>query len=269
MIGFHFFNPVHRMPLLEIIVTPKTSQKTTDEALQLAHRLGKLPIVVKDGPGFVVNRILLAYLAEAGRLLEETGQLDLLDKVMLDFGLPMGPLQLSDEVGMDVGLKVLRILADALGPRFEPVQVFEKLVEREWLGKKTGQGFYVYRKPSMPWQRRAVVNAKVSSFLPKNRGALVEEIALDRMLLLMINEAAYCLQDQIADDPHSIDAGMIFGCGFPPFSGGLLRYADHMGLKKVFEKLERFQSQYGERFKPAPFLVNLVNDQKTFYTHFK
>ena len=263
VIGLHFFNPVHKMPLVEIITTARTSKETLATTLALVKRLGKTPIIVKDSCGFVVNRVLLGYINEAGRLLEEGGSVVAIDKIMTDFGMPMGPFTLTDEVGLDVGSKVLHILADGLGERFKPVEIFEKIYAQGFLGKKSGKGFYRYQGQPVP--NPAVPPGTAGT----KAGAGVcsdNEEALQRMLYLMINEAARCLEEKIVDDPGAIDAGMIFGAGFPAFRGGLLRHADTVGISKIVEDLNRLQQKFqAERFKPAAYLLKLKSEERKFY----
>lgn len=260
MIGLHFFNPVHKMPLVEVITTAKTSTETILTALTLVKNLGKIPILVKDSPGFVVNRILLAYMAEAGRLLEESGRMTEIDRLVTDFGMPMGPFLLSDEVGLDVGLKVLRILEGAFGERFQTPQSFQRIYESGWLGKKTKKGFYLHAGTKFR------PNPSIKKFLPEPKRPLQEFEALDRLLLVMVNEAARCLQEGLVDEPDVIDAGMIFGTGFPPFRGGLLQYADQRGIAEIVRRLDALKLKlHAERFAPCEYLRRLDREETTFY----
>lgn len=260
VIGFHFFNPVHRMPLVEVITTPMTSNETLLTSLSLVKRLNKTPIVVKDSPGFIVNRILLVYMNEAGRIFEETGDLGRIDRAVTKFGMPMGPFILSDEVGLDVGIKVLNILEDAFGERFKAVDVFNAVYEKKWLGKKTKKGFYIHGK-------KKTLNPEVKGCLKESPSAsLNEDDCLKRLIYLMINEAAMCLDEKIVFEPDAIDVGMIFGTGFPPFRGGLLRYADQVGIAAIVKDLERFADTLkSDRFKPCAYLLKLQSDNKGFY----
>jgi 3-hydroxyacyl-CoA dehydrogenase/enoyl-CoA hydratase/3-hydroxybutyryl-CoA epimerase len=258
VIGFHFFNPVHRMPLIEIITTQATSKSTLASMLEFAKRLGKTPVVVKDAPGFLVNRILLAYINEAGRLLEEGGNIVHLDKLVTDFGMPMGPFTLSDEVGLDVGVKVLHILEAGLGARFKPGKIFDQVSALKLLGKKSGKGFYIHG-------RKREVNPEVQAFGGNGAGASDEE-ALKRMLYIMINEAARIIEEGIVDDADTVDIGMIMGTGLPPFRGGLLRYADLIGIDMLVRDLQELEGRIKDgRFKPAGYLLNLQAQKKSFY----
>lgn len=275
VIGLHFFNPVHKMPLVEIITTPQTSQETLATTLAFAKRLGKTPIIVKDSCGFLVNRILLGYINEAGRLLEEGHSIVAIDKIMTDFGMPMGPFTLSDEVGLDVGSKVLHILADGLGERFNPVEIFEKTCARGFLGKKSGKGFYLpVRQAGLhpPAHSRSVRGVQPNPAIQPGHSGSVrgvhsdQEEILRRMVYLMVNEAARCLDEKIVDDPGAIDVGMIFGAGFPAFRGGLLRYADTVGVPQIVDELTRLRDKFqAPRFEPAAYLIKLQDEKRKFY----
>ncbi|MCK5013285.1 MAG: enoyl-CoA hydratase/isomerase family protein [Candidatus Omnitrophica bacterium] len=261
VVGFHFFNPVHRMPLVEVVATPMTSKETIVTALAFAKRLGKTPILVKDTRGFIVNRVLLGYINEAGRILEECGRMVEIDELMTDFGLPMGPFTLSDEVGLDVGIKVLETLAESLGGRFAPVGSFKKVFEKGLLGKKTKKGFYTYSgKDRDP-------NEEIEALLGDNDFRPFDaENYRKRLIYLMINEAARCLEDGVVDDPGAIDVGMIFGTGFPPFRGGLLRWADSVGIANIVDDLERFTNKENrQQFEPCAYLLSLRDEKKGFY----
>lgn len=262
VIGFHFFNPVHRMPLVEIIKTEVTSPETIAAALGLARRLSKTPILVKDAPGFLINRILLGYINEAGRLIEEGAGISSIDKIMTDFGMPMGPLTLSDEVGLDVGTKVLHILQEGLGERFQPAGIFEKIHEKGLLGKKSGKGFYLHKK------KKRIPNPEIEELQTgKEVPPSSDQEWRDRMILIMVNEAARCLEEGIVDEASAVDVGMIMGTGFPPFRGGLLRYADSVGIGSIVDRLKLFQEKTGsDRFEPCQYLLDLKKNQKQFYS---
>ncbi len=258
VIGFHFFNPVHRMPLIEIITTEYTSQQTLVTTLDFAKKLGKTPVIVKDAPGFLVNRILLGYINEAGRLLDEGGSITSIDRFATNFGMPMGPFTLSDEVGLDVGVKVLHILETGLGPRFKPSRIFDEVLPKKLLGKKSGKGFYIHGK-------ERVVNPEVQA-LVKTGAGVSEEESIERMMFVMINEAAMILQEKVVDGPDAVDIGMIMGTGFPPFRGGLLRYADSMGIDKLVEAMEKLEARFKDgRFKPCAYILDLKNQGRKFY----
>ena len=259
VIGFHFFNPVHRMPLIEIITTDKTSKETLVSTLEFAKRLGKTPIIVKDAPGFLVNRILLAYINEAGRLLGQGDTIAHLDKVATDFGMPMGPFTLSDEVGLDVGVKVLHILEAGLGERFKPSSIFDEVFALKLLGKKSGKGFYIHGT-----QRK--VNLQVQALVKGSNRASDSE-ALNRMMYIMINEAARIIEEGVVEGPDTVDIGMIMGTGFPPFRGGLLRYADSLGIDKVVADLQELEGRFKDgRFKPADYLLKLKAENRKIFS---
>jgi 3-hydroxyacyl-CoA dehydrogenase / enoyl-CoA hydratase / 3-hydroxybutyryl-CoA epimerase len=265
VIGFHFFNPVHRMPLLEIITAPQTSKETLVTTLEFAKRLGKVPIMVKDAPGFLVNRILLGYINEAGRLLEDGLSIERADQVAVDFGMPMGPFTLSDEVGLDVGVKVLHILEAGLGPRFKAGTVFERVAEKKLLGKKSGKGFYIHGKTRVVNPEVVEIVAGLRKNARRNKAISAQE-ALDRMIYIMVNEAAMILQEGVVDGPDTVDVGMIMGTGFPPFRGGLLRYADSVGISQVIKTMEGFESEYKDgRFVPCAYLLDLKKQGRKFF----
>jgi 3-hydroxyacyl-CoA dehydrogenase/enoyl-CoA hydratase/3-hydroxybutyryl-CoA epimerase len=258
VIGFHFFNPVHRMPLIEIITTEFSSQQTLVSTLEFAKKLGKTPVIVKDAPGFLVNRILLGYINEAGRILDEGGSIAAIDRFAVNFGMPMGPFTLSDEVGLDVGVKVLHVLEAGLGPRFKPAKIFDEVLPLKLLGKKSGKGFYIHGK-------ERAVNPQVQAFV-KAGVAAQEQEAIERMIYIMINEAAMVLQEKVVDGPDTVDIGMIMGTGFPPFRGGLLRYADSLGMEHLVDGLEKLESCFKDgRFKPCAYILELKNHGKKFY----
>ncbi len=261
--GFHFFNPVSRMPLIEVIAGAKTSPETVATLFELAKRLGKTPIVVKDGPGFLVNRLLLPYMNEAMFLFDEGVSVERIDRVMLDFGMPMGPIRLVDEVGIDVAAKVAKILHQAFGARAEACPVSEAIAKSGRLGRKNGKGFYVYENG-----KQLGVDDSILQLVPKrttkstglNDGELVQ-----RMLYPMINEAALALKEEVVKTPGEVDLGMIMGTGFPPFRGGLLRYADSESPRKIVEVLTKFAAAGGgERVKPNQALMDIAR-RGSFY----
>jgi 3-hydroxyacyl-CoA dehydrogenase / enoyl-CoA hydratase / 3-hydroxybutyryl-CoA epimerase len=271
VIGMHFFNPVHRMPLVEIIRAEGTSDETVATVVNLCKFIGKTPIVVKDSCGFLVNRILLPYLNEAGFLLEEGVSFERVDNICLGFGMPMGPFTLMDEIGLDVGYKVALILEESFGPRMKVAQILNKIYERKWLGKKSGRGFYIYKG------KEKIPNKEIYNLLPKRVSVIADEDILKRMLYKMINEAGRCLEEKVCNEPSDVDIGMIMGTGFPPFRAGLLRYADSIGPDKIVADLEKFSRQSGirqytgkekldpQRFSPCDYLINLAKGKGKFY----
>lgn len=261
--GFHFFNPVSRMPLVEVIAGTKTSPETVATLFELAKRLGKTPIVVKDGPGFLVNRLLMPYMNESMFVLAEGVSIERIDKVMLDFGMPMGPMRLVDEVGIDVAAKVAKILNQAFGARAESSPVSDALVKSGRLGKKNGKGIYHYENGKPLGVDDSIVQlipARTTKSVGLSDGELVQ-----RMLYPMINEAALALQEGVVKTPGEVDLGMIMGTGFPPFRGGLLRWADSEGPQKVVDALEKFAAAGGgDRVRPNSALKEVAR-RGSFY----
>jgi 3-hydroxyacyl-CoA dehydrogenase/enoyl-CoA hydratase/3-hydroxybutyryl-CoA epimerase len=248
--GMHFFNPVHKMPLVEIIRGEKTDDKTIAILFHLAKKLNKTPIVVKDSPGFLVNRLLGVYLNEACLMAQEGYDFQWIDLQVKKFGMPMGPFRLIDEVGIDIADEVSQVLGEAFQNRLVLSGLLKKVRQNGFLGKKKKRGFYMYSN-----NRRKRVNPPILKLVS---GAKQENSrkAIQRMMYLMVNEAARCLEEKIISSAGDIDTGMVFGAGFPPFRGGLCRWADHVGLKSIAETLEEFQEQFGGRFAPAKYLIN-------------
>lgn len=263
VIGLHYFSPVDKMPLAEIITHEKTSAETIATTVALAKRQGKTPIVVKDGAGFYVNRILAPYMNEAARLVLEGEPVEVVDKALVQFGFPVGPMKLMDEVGIDVAAKVAPILANELGDRFKAPEAFGKLLDDERKGKKNKKGFYSYQGK----KAGKLVDSSVYSLLGVTPEARMQrdEIAR-RTVFLMLNEAAYCLAEEIIRSPRDGDIGAIFGIGFPPFLGGPFRYMDTLGCAEVVGQLRAYAAQFGERYTPAPLLVEMAESGQQFYT---
>lgn len=260
--GLHFFNPVNKMPLVEIIAHPKASKKTLDTLYKWALDVKKTPVIVNDGPGFLVNRILAPYLNEAAYLLESGISIKDIDQAALNFGMPMGPCRLMDEVGLDVCEKVGKIMQEGLGARALASGLSHKLTESGALGKKNSKGFYLYDEKGQP----TGVNPVVESLLPSTSSSMDELQLQLRLFLPMINEAAYCLMDKIVSKASVVDIAMIYGIGFPPFKGGLLTYADSEGLERVTAIMQQFASEVSaERYTPAPLLVELMQKKSSFY----
>ena len=258
-IGMHFFNPVNRMPLVEVIAGKKTSAQTIATVVSLAKKAGKTPIVVGDCAGFLVNRTLLPYINEAVRLLEEGEDLLRIDALLSEFGMPMGPFTLADEVGLDVGHKVVKVLEEAYGERMRPSPLFDVIVkEMGLLGKKSGKGFYLHA------HKKKSPNAAVTEVVTERHSFNEDEI-IDRTMLVMVNEAARCLEEGIVKDAAYLDMAMVLGTGFPPFRGGLMRYAQNRGIDNVVVTLHRLANAYGSRFEPAALLVEMAGDGTNFY----
>lgn len=235
LVGLHFFNPVSKMPLVEIVVGEKTSKKAQQIATILTKKIKKLPLSVTSTPGFLVNRILMPYLTEAVTLFEEGVPIGVIDKISVDFGMPMGPIELADTVGLDICLHVAENLAESM-----PITVSEhlrQLVSKKIIGKKTGKGFYKFKK-----------GKKVK---PKEQANYIAPSDVeDRLILRMLNETMACLREHVADSKDLIDAGIIFGTGFAPFHGGPLQYIKDRGQEQVLMALENLESIHGNRFKP-------------------
>ncbi len=258
--GMHFFNPVNRMPLVEVIAGGQTSEETVVSVVALAHELQKTPVVVKDSPGFLVNRILIPYLNEAGLLLQEGVDVQRIDRLVEGFGMPMGPFVLADETGIDVGYKVIRELEQAFAPRLEAAPVLQKFIDAGLLGRKAGKGFYLHKG------RQREINPEAAKLLEEYSGAEIsDEEIVERLILTMLNEAAMCLEEHVIERVDYLDMALICGIGFPPFRGGLLRYADALGIERVERALERMREEYGERFKPAALLQEMARKGRTFY----
>ena len=251
-VGFHFFNPVHRMPLLEVVRGERTSDAALVTAVALARRLGKTPVVVKDSPGFVVNRVLMPYLREALHMLEDGYSVPDLDASMRRFGMPMGPFEVVDEVGIDVAHKVAGVLAVAFPERMQPSPALEKLMAAGRFGRKSGRGFYHHQGK----QRRPDRSVRALLGLSHVRRPQSVDALSERMVLAMINEAARCVEENIVAGPEQVDLAMIFGAGFPPYRGGVLRHADTMGLPMIVDRLHALRAEKGPRFEPCALLVN-------------
>jgi len=261
--GMHFFNPVDRMPLVEVIRGGATSDQTVATVYGFALALDKVPVVVCDGPGFLVNRILGPYLNEAGFLLGDGASVEQVDRVAKDFGLPMGPLRLIDEIGIDVSRHAGAALHQALGHRLEPSPALAALGNTNRLGRKGGGGFYRYEKGREKGTDPAIYEV-LGSVLPPTRELDEKEIRM-RLLMPMVNEAARILEEGIARSAADVDLAMIMGTGFPPFRGGLLRFADTLHPRSILETTRALLQTHGSRFEPAPLLADLANSDRTFY----
>jgi 3-hydroxyacyl-CoA dehydrogenase/enoyl-CoA hydratase/3-hydroxybutyryl-CoA epimerase len=250
LVGIHFFNPVDRMPLVEIIPHAGTRGDVLERAVGVVRRLKKSPLVVGDQPGFLVNRLLLPYLNEAAHAVDDGWSVDRIDEALLRFGMPMGPLRVLDEVGLDVAAKVSRVLENAYGDRAEPAKVMDRLLQVGALGTKSGRGFWTGKgKERAPNTKD--LGAPATAVLPSD-----ESIAY-RLLLGMVNEAARCLAEGVVAEPEHLDLGTVLGAGFPPFRGGVRRWALSLGEADVRRRLDEFAKKYGGRFVPDPTLTEL------------
>jgi 3-hydroxyacyl-CoA dehydrogenase/enoyl-CoA hydratase/3-hydroxybutyryl-CoA epimerase len=261
ILGMHFFSPVEKMPLLEVVVTPETDAWATATAVAFGRRIGKNVIVVRDGAGFYTSRTLAPYMNEAARLVEEGAAIEAVDGAMLAFGFPVGPLALMDEVGIDVGAKVAKILLHAFGERMAPPASMAVVVEDGRLGRKNKRGFYVYNGKKRPDE---TLYALLPSSGPGRRTFDVRDIQ-DRLVFAFLNEAARCLEEGILRSPRDGDIGAIFGLGFPAFLGGPFRYLDRLGARFAVEVLERLAVHHGNRFQPAAILGELARRGAPFH----
>jgi 3-hydroxyacyl-CoA dehydrogenase/enoyl-CoA hydratase/3-hydroxybutyryl-CoA epimerase len=278
VIGLHFFNPVSRMKLVEVVVAKQTSDDTRERTLAFARQIGKLPVLVRDSPGFLVNRVLFPYLLDAAELFESGVDADKIDTALVRWGMPMGPLRLIDEIGVDITVDIGSTLEKAYGQRDHVPAVLLWLRDGQMLGRKTGAGFYKYEgKTPTPndsltqWRRglHGDLEGAQGPVIPPNRHrdprlSLSEDELAHRLIFLMVNEAARCVEEKVVDSPEDADYGMILGIGFAPFRGGPLRFAEHFGLKKIVEEMERL-AQSEEKFLPCDILKKHALAGTKFY----
>ena len=276
VIGLHFFNPVSRMKLVEVVIAKQTSDETRDRSLAFVRQIGKVPVIVRDSPGFLVNRVLFPYLLDAAELFESGVDAQRIDRALVEWGMPMGPLRLIDEIGVDISIDIGNTLEKTYGQRDHVPTVLLWLRDQQMLGRKTGAGFYKYEgKMQTPNESRAqwrVVagggdpgrgESSTKSQPASSPPATADDIAL-RLVLLMVNEAARCVEDGVVESPEDADYGMILGTGFAPVRGGPLRFAEHLGVGKVCEELERL-AQTEEKFAPCKILKRHARDGTKFY----
>ena len=235
LVGLHFFNPVAKMQLIEIVSGANTDPQVAADATRFARQIDRLPLPVKSSPGFLVNRILMPYLIEAVIAESEGVRAELIDRAALEFGMPMGPIELADTVGLDICLSVAEILSK--GMNISVPDRLRQLVEEKRLGRKTGRGFYVYKKGKP-------VKARM------DKGLFVSPDLADRLVYAMLNESVACLREQVVESNEHLDAGIIFGTGFAPFRGGPMHYIRERGTSTVKERLEQLARDHGDRFKP-------------------
>jgi 3-hydroxyacyl-CoA dehydrogenase/enoyl-CoA hydratase/3-hydroxybutyryl-CoA epimerase len=278
VIGLHFFNPVSRMKLVEVVIAKQTSEGTREQSLAFVRQIGKLPVIVRDSPGFLVNRVLFPYLLDAAELFESGLDAAKIDNALVQWGMPMGPLRLIDEIGVDITIDIGNTLEKAYGRRDHVSAVLLWLRDGKMLGRKAGAGFYKYEgkaqtpNESLAQWRRALhgepEGAEGPNIPPDRhrdpRLRLSEQELAHRLIFLMVNEAARCVEENIVDSPEDADYGMILGIGFAPFRGGPLRFAEHFGLKKVVDELERL-AQSEEKFSPCEILKEHARDGTKFY----
>ncbi len=247
------------MQLVEVVRGRQTAPEVIQRTLQFVQKIGKLPVLVKDSPGFLVNRILLPYMIEAGVLFESGAGVEEIDAAMVAFGMPMGPLRLIDEVGVDIAEDVAATLSTAFPERMRVPQVLSKLTAAGWLGRKTGRGFYIHEKGS---KTEPKVNPGADAFRKGGTRFSLEDLQR-RMVLLMVNEAARCLEEEIVEEPADIDFAMVMGTGFAPFRGGPLRYADTVGASRIAAQLNALAEKVGPYYAPCT-LLQAIN-RKPFY----
>ncbi|MDH3828075.1 MAG: 3-hydroxyacyl-CoA dehydrogenase NAD-binding domain-containing protein, partial [Desulfobacterales bacterium] len=268
MIGMHFFNPAHRMQLLEVICAAKTSNQTLATTVAFSRAIKKIPIVVNDGPGFYVSRQLGGLMGGAVYLSADGVDGAAIESAMTDFGMPMGPATLADLTGIDINYHVNRTFEKRLGERYKVHPLTERIYQTGCFGRKTGAGYFDY-SGEQPVPNPKVVNV-VQKYLRDNQISpreMSKDEIIDAMLSLGINEAALMIEEGICDRPQDMDLALIYGLGYPPYRGGILRYADKWGLKNVYKKLVDLEKQYGPRFKPADLVREMAETGKTFYTY--
>ncbi|WP_394239930.1 fatty acid oxidation complex subunit alpha FadJ [Vibrio astriarenae] len=261
IVGLHYFSPVEKMPLVEVIPHDSTSEATIATAVKFAKKQGKTPIVVKDKAGFFVNRILAPYMNEAANILMTGEPIEHLDDALLNFGFPVGPITLLDEVGVDIGAKIMPIMVKELGPRFQGPDVFDTLLDDDRKGRKTGKGFYTYKGGKKKGVDESVY--KLLSLTPEKK--LSEKEVSLRCVLPMLNEAVRCLDEGIIRSARDGDIGAIFGIGFPPFLGGPFRYMDQIGLVQLVEMMNEYAEKFGDRFAPCDGLLTRAGNNESFY----
>jgi 3-hydroxyacyl-CoA dehydrogenase len=266
MIGLHFFNPAERMQLLEIICAKETSDQTLATSVAYARAIRKVPIIVNDGPGFYVSRQLSALMGESTFMVGEGVDPTRIEEAMLDFGMPMGPATLSDLTGIDIGYHVRKNFEQSFGKRWKMSPIYESVYRTGCYGRKTGAGWYDYSGEE-PAPNPKVLQV-IDSYLKENdipsKKVPPKEI-VDRMLARAVNEAAYMIQEGICDRPQDMDLAMVYGTGFPPYRGGILRYADTWGIRNAYEHLVKLEAEHGVRFKPATLLIEMAKSGETFY----
>jgi 3-hydroxyacyl-CoA dehydrogenase/enoyl-CoA hydratase/3-hydroxybutyryl-CoA epimerase len=266
VVGMHYFSPVPKMPLLEVITTDKTADWVTATAREVGINQGKHVIVVNDGPGFYTTRILAPFMNEALMLLEEGISIENLDKHMKQFGFPVGPAALFDEVGIDVAAHITEVLSDLFSERgINPSKKPTELFEEGYKGRKNQKGFYRYEKKDGKLKKSEPNKDIYQYFGGNSRKSIDEQTVQQRMALTMVNEAAWCLQEDILRNPTDGDLGAVMGLGFPPFLGGPFRYIDRVGADTIVQRLEKFETAHGPRFTPADILKEYAKDAKKFH----
>ncbi len=267
VIGLHFFSPVEKMPLVEVIPHASTSEQTIATTVKLAKRQGKMPIVVADRAGFYVNRILAPYINEAMRMLTDGERIEDIDNALVKFGFPVGPIQLLDEVGIDTGTKIMPVLEAAYGDRFSaPATLISAILNDDRKGRKNGRGFYLYGAKGRTSKKQPDSAIYSLPGMASRNSQLSPQQIAERCVLLMLNEAARCFDEHVIRSARDGDIGAVFGIGFPPFLGGPFRYMDSLGAGEVVARLQRLTTQYGPRFTPCEALVAMAERGETFWS---
>ncbi|POT59863.1 fatty acid oxidation complex subunit alpha FadJ [Citrobacter amalonaticus] len=265
VIGLHFFSPVEKMPLVEVIPHAATSEQTIATTVLLAKKQGKTPIVVRDKAGFYVNRILAPYMNEAIRMLVEGERVENIDAALVKFGFPVGPIQLLDEVGIDTGTKIIPVLEAAYGERFSaPANVVASILNDDRKGRKNGRGFYLYGAKGRK-SKKQVDPAIYTLIGAQGQSRLSAQQIAERCVMMMLNEAARCFGEQVIRNARDGDIGAVFGIGFPPFLGGPFRYMDSSGAGEVVATLQRLTARYGSRFTPCDVLLQMAERGERFW----
>ena len=271
VVGLHFFNPVSRMKLIEVVVGRDTVEVTRERALGFARQIGKVPVLVQDSPGFLVNRVLFPYLLDAAEMFRNGVSAEEIDGALLEWGMPMGPLRLIDEIGIDITVDIATTLEKAFGERDRAAKILQEMYAAKILGRKTGAGFYKYEgkqqtpNPPSPGTGSAVASESLQQWRQESGEKFGLENITSRLVYLMVNEAARCLEEKVVATPEDADYGMVLGTGFPVYRGGPLRYAESVGLKKVVTDMDGIHSRAGEKFAPCELLRQHSQDGTTFY----
>lgn len=259
VVGLHFFNPVSRMKLIEVVVGRQTSDEIRERALGFARQIGKLPVLVRDSPGFLVNRVLFPYLLDSAEMFQSGVSAEEIDRSLLEWGMPMGPLRLIDEIGVDITVDIADTLEKAYGARDRAPEILRKMYDARMLGRKSGGGFYKYEG------KQQTANEALQEWRQESGENFAAENITNRLTFLMVNEAARCLEEKVVATPEDADYGMVLGTGFPVFRGGPLRYAESFGLKELVAEMDGIHSRAGEKFAPCDLLRKHSQDGTTFY----
>jgi 3-hydroxyacyl-CoA dehydrogenase / enoyl-CoA hydratase / 3-hydroxybutyryl-CoA epimerase len=263
VLGMHFFSPVHKMPLLELITHDGNDPQVVVSAVTYGRKLGKTVIVVRDGPGFFANRVLSPYVNAAGLMLDEGVSIESIDEALVKFGFPVGPITLVDEVGLDVATKAGAIVAEAFGARMAPNESLQRVIRAGRLGRKGKRGFYLYDDAG----KKGGVDSSIYDLLPTGQKRSTQPSAriVDRCVYAMVNEAVLCLEDGVLRSARDGDIGAVFGIGFPPFRGGPFRFIDRTGVANVVARLDELEREFPGRYQAAPRLREMAETNARFY----